>query len=531
MKKIVIEICLLLLTLQFFAQSSTQENQIELPDLTTLVSGTSEEEDFAPAPDFEDVLDMAYNSGDLVPQLPSVSVTDEAEVSVESAQLSQKDIYAEGEIGGGYPASFTGDFQIARLYGADPFKISFNHESASGFAGHKLADGYNTSNTAIGVEKDFIRQKLRWGLFARYEDLKDGFQGKVEDIAANNQDSVLVGGSLLWYLPKDFSLSFDVNSEFYYRFADVIRGSAPAYTVVTAQPQLGLTWLHNGFELAFNAEYDLEAWNEVSNRGQFDIDFSWQNDKIKLFSKLGLVTGNYIGDNPIVIPFTLGLDTFLPVYFSDRKLNLSLSGGILSERKTSSRLEHDFKFACMKAFSSETTDWYGQANLLVPLKSSFTGNVIVGYKRTAFGNGVWTPDYSNESLTEGLYAFSLKNRNALYTDFAFTWKYKLFAASAKYHANWIDIPSLENKHTVSVNFALQSQKGLWGVSLDTAYLLDAADNKPIINLEGYMQVSPAVRICLSAGDLLKLLGAEERMYGGQYVANSGNASLLVKFLF
>ena len=136
MKKIVIEICLLLLTLQFFAQTSAQENQIELPDLMTLVSGTGEDQDLAPAPDFDDVLDMAYNSGDLVPQLPSVSVTDEAEVNVEGAQLSQKDIYAEGEIGGGYPASFTGDFQIARLYGADPFKISFNHESASGFAGH-----------------------------------------------------------------------------------------------------------------------------------------------------------------------------------------------------------------------------------------------------------------------------------------------------------------------------------------------------------------------------------------------------------
>jgi hypothetical protein len=130
----------------------------------------------------------------------------------------------------------------------------------------------------------------------------------------------------------------------------------------------------------------------------------------------------------------------------------------------------------------------------------------------------------------GLYTFSQKNRNELYTDFAFTWKYKIFAASAKYHAYWLETPVLQNKHTISVNLAVQSQKGLWGASLDTAYMLDSPD-KPVFSLEGYVQASSAVRIVLSVNDMLKLLGAEERMYAGQYVSNSGNASLAVKFLF
>ena len=515
-----------------FAQdASSVDSQIELPDLTTVVSGSNDLQELAPAPDFDDVLDMSYNSGDLVPVLPSVSVSDEADVEADGAQASQKDIYAEGKIGGGYPASFTGDFQIARLYGADPFKISFTHDSASGFAGHNLADGFNTSNTAIGVEKDFIRSKVRWGFAARYEDLKNGFQGKTEGIAANNQDSVSVKGDVSWNLPKDFKLDFNVDGEFYYRFADITKGSAPAYTVVAAAPVLGLFWNHDGFSLGFDAKYNLEAWDNVSNRGQFDLDFSWQNERVRLYAGVALVAGNNIGDNSVIVPFTVGLDSYFPVYFSDRKLNLSLCGGMTSDRKTTSELEHTFKFAGLQEFAGETTDWYGQANLLVPLKSAFTGNVAVGYSRTAFGNGVWTPDYSEQNPEGGLYSFSVKNRNELYTDFAFTWKYKLFAATAKYHANWIDIPTLENKHTVSVNFALQSQKGLWGVSLDTAYLLDAVDNKPIINLEGYMQVAPSVRICLAVSDMLKLLGPEERMYAGQYVANSGNATLLVKFLF
>ena len=95
----------------------------------------------------------------------------------------------------------------------------------------------------------------------------------------------------------------------------------------------------------------------------------------------------------------------------------------------------------------------------------------------------------------------------------------------------MDIPALESRHTITLGFSLQSQKGLWGASLDTAYMLDAKDNKPLINLEGFIQASDSVRIVLSVNDMLKLLGAQERAYAGQYAAIGGNAMLLVKFLF
>lgn len=524
----------------FSQNAASSESQIELPDLTTVVAGGQDADDFAPPPSFEDVLDIPYDSGELVPVLPSISAGDEGDLISAGNQSDQKDIYAQGQIGGGYPASFSGDFEISRLYGADPFMISFNHDSAAGFASHNLADGYKESQTSITLEKDFIRKDLKFGVSALYEDRGNGLQSKVEGISAYNQDSIGLGANLLWSLPKDFYLGFDLDSLFYFRFSDLTKPSAGAAEVpkwirntsrVTADPQFKISWNHNGFDISFDALYNLEAWNKVSNRGQVDLNFSWKNDKVKLFADAGVVFGNTIGDNIVIPPFELGLETWLPVYFSDRKLNLSLSGGLESKRQSVSELEKCFKFSGMEQLSSESSNWFGKVNLLVPLKSSFTGNVSAGYSRTAFGNGQWTPDYSAESLTCGLYGFSPKKRNELFTDFAFTWKYKIFAATAKYHASWLDIPVLENKHTVSVNFALQSQKGLWGASLDTAYLLDAADNKPVINLEGFVQVSEAVRIVLSANDLLKLLGAEERMYAGQYVGNSGNAMLLVKFLF
>ena len=522
------------------AQVSSDESQIELPDLTTVVSGSEDQENIAPAPDFDDVLELSYNSGDVVPVLPSASAGDEADVINATNDVMQKDIYAEGTIGGGYPAAFTGDFEISRLYGADPFKISFAHNSASGFAGHNLADGYSNHSTLIGVEKDFIRKSLRWGFAGRYEDRGNGLQSKTESIAANNQDTIALSSDLLWKLPNDFQLAFNVGSEFYYRFADITKNSSDTFEVpdwirntsrVTADPELKISWIHNGFDISFTSLYNLEAWNKVVNRGEFDLGFAWHNDKIKLYADAGVVVGNYIGENPVIPPFTVGLETNLPVYFSDRELNLTLCGGLLSQRQTTAQLETAYKFTGIDFFTSETSDWYGELNLLVPLKSSFTGTVAAGLYHTAFDNGIWTPDFDDETkLVYGLYTFSQKNRNELYTDFAFTWKYKIFAASAKYHAYWLETPVLQNKHTISVNLAVQSQKGLWGASLDTAYMLDSPD-KPVFSLEGYVQASSAVRIVLSVNDMLKLLGAEERMYAGQYVSNSGNASLAVKFLF
>ena len=541
LKKYILLICATgIFAVSAFAQDAAEESQIELPDLTTVVSGSDQKEELAPAPDFDDVLELPFNSGDLVPVLPAASAGDEASLVNATNDAMQKDIYAQGTIGGGYPASFTGDFEISRLYGADPFKISFAHNSAAGFAGHNLADAYNNHSTVIGVEKDFIRKSLRWGFAGCYQDLGNGLQSKTESIAANNQDSVGLSANVLWGLPKDFRLSFNAGSQFYYRFADITKNSSDSFEVpkwirntsrVTADPELKISWIHNGFDISFDTLYNLEAWNKVSNRGEFDLDFAWHNDKIKLYADAGLVVGNYIGNNSVIPPFTLGLETNLPVYFSDRELNLSLCGGLFSERQTTAQLEETYKFSGLEELSSETSDWYGKISLLVPLKTSFTGTVAAGLYHTAFGNGIWTPDYDDSAkLVSGLYTYSQKPRNQLYTDFAFTWKYKIFAASAKYHANWLETPVLENKHTISVNLALQSQKSLWGASVDTAYILDSSD-KPIISLEGYVQASSAVRIVLSVNDMLKLLGAEERMYAGQYVSNSGNATLAVKFLF
>ncbi len=105
-------------TFSFFAQ------EIELPDLTTVIDGTSTEELELELPDFSDVVETPADSGKIVPVLPEVEIIQNQEVVVTQDDANQRQIYAEGVIGGGYPAIFTGDFSVSKIFGDNPVKIS-----------------------------------------------------------------------------------------------------------------------------------------------------------------------------------------------------------------------------------------------------------------------------------------------------------------------------------------------------------------------------------------------------------------------
>ena len=107
-----------------FAQS------IELPEVTTVISGETEKAGQDTLPDFSDVLKLPKGSGGVEPLLPEVETGATTEVAAGKTKPVEKSVYAEGLLGGGYPAFFTGNISVARTTGASPFKFSFEHDSA-----------------------------------------------------------------------------------------------------------------------------------------------------------------------------------------------------------------------------------------------------------------------------------------------------------------------------------------------------------------------------------------------------------------
>lgn len=513
------------------------EEKVDLPDLTTVISVENDFQDEVEVPDFSDVILLPEETGKLVPELPEIGIDENVE-PIESVEENQNNqIYAEGKIGGGYPASFTGDFAVSRIFGKNPFKISFNHNSSAGYSGYSLSEGYNNNETKINIEKQIDFEKLTILLEGDYQDLGNGFQSKVENISSINQDRVFGKGNIFWTLQKGFYLNGFVDSELYNRFTAAVAGTSetecPEWLkgnrLFSIESGINAGWQGNGIDTKINATY---SFTDTSvNRVETGADFLWQKDLFSLYSNFAFVFGNSLNDNSFLVPFGVGFNASFPVYFSDRKLSILLEGGLKSEQKKSFEYENNYKFSCFSFVPGEVSAWYSNFRLTLPLKLSFSANIGVNFEKSAFGNYQYIPDYSDLSLVNGVYEYSKKDWNALHTVCDFTYKYKLFAITVKWWANWLEIPILENKHNFLVTMSLQGKQENWGASVETYYSIDAADKTPYINFEAYSQITTGVKIVVSADDIVKLVCGETRTYAGQYVCNSGNVTLLMKFLF
>ena len=140
MKKIPL-IIIILFTVNFvFAQNE----KIELPELTTVVSTNSVDEENVPVPDFNDVVSMPEGSGELVPKLPDINTNTAGQNSSNDNQ-KDKNLFLVGIIGGGYPSSIIGSFSVTRAT-ENPFKLSFSHDSANGYASKSVNNLFNHRN-------------------------------------------------------------------------------------------------------------------------------------------------------------------------------------------------------------------------------------------------------------------------------------------------------------------------------------------------------------------------------------------------
>jgi len=417
------------------------------------------------------------------------------------------------------------------------------HDSYAGFSGNNLSDGYTLRDTQIYLDKEINFSNLKLNFSASYSDDGDGLQGQVSNISALNRDNIYVSNNLSWILPHNVDMGCGLNGGFYFRYADVTDYSSGDIEdwvrfcgLMTFSPDFYAKWEGNAFSVSMKGEYDLnwDAAGTVSDyaynsRFEPEIDFSWHNDRVNLYAELAYVIGNCLNDNSFIIPFTLGLDGSFPVYFSDRKLALTLKGGINSELPSVSELEKTYKFTGFSFLPSESTNVFTNFEITIPLKTSFTTSVTMDYFKSILGNGVWQPLYEG-TLVNGLYIYSQQDMERFVTKLDFTYRHKILALSVIWRASWFDKLCLENEQNLGLNLALHSHTGKWGIDFESYYAFDAEDKTPFVNLQGFIQLTPAVRAAIETEDLLKLLVSEERIYAGTYITTGGSVTLLFKFL-
>ncbi|MBP5519386.1 MAG: hypothetical protein J6X84_02245 [Treponema sp.] len=536
--------CALVSTAAFallFAQNNQNNNQnIELPEVTTVISAESDKVQSDALPDFSDVLLSDSGSGEINPVLPEVESSDNTELAQSHSAGAEKSVYAEGLLGGGYPTLFMGNISVFRNVGENPFRFSLSHDSAIGYAGHALTDNYSDRTTKIEIARSYKKNHFTWSAGGFYQTAANGLQGNLisdgKEISQLNRDSYNANGKIGYEFSNGFFIDFAANFDFYNRFSDVSCRAIPTFSYLDIEPALKVGWKGHGFETGISAEYSYGYGKETSylpfengHRAQFTANLSWKNDFVHFYGNAAAVIGNQIDEKPVIVPFTIGFESLFPVYFANRRVAISAEGGIKSYKPQLYELEEKFKFAQINQNPSETSDWYGKFGLKIPLKTAFTGSANLEYYKTAYDNGVWEADYSED--LSGLYFIYKNEHELLITDFSLSYSYEFFTITGGWRSNWKDIPVLENRQAIHLAINLQDEEVRWGIMLDYNMAINNTLETPVLNLETFIRLTKSVRLVISVNDLIKLYKAENRIYAGNYAARGGSATMLLKFFF
>ncbi|MFA6855833.1 MAG: hypothetical protein WCR31_01370 [Treponema sp.] len=541
MKKKVYVCCSLVLVSAVFLFA--QNKGITLPDVTTVVSGDALTAGRNAVPDFSEVLPSESDSKTVLPELPEVPAGKNAgaDAAVSKAK-TENSVYAEGLVGGGGPGIFNGNFSVYRSAGADPFRIGFNYASADGYARNSFTDGFYDRTAAITGEKTFTTKNATYELSGSYESLGNGLQNQGEEFYDVTKQTVAGKADAAWILPGGFSLHSDVNTGWYNRFAGITGSQAAAdyaekSAVFSLSPSVMLGWDTGGFSSYFSAAWCLQSDTAAvlsdgnTNRTRFGTGLGWKNDFINIFGDAAAVIGTKLGGNPVVVPFTLGISSSFVTGLSSRKTALSAEGGIVSEQPFYAELEKKYTFSELSFIPGETSDWYGKITVAVPVKDIFSFTTEAEYRKTAFGNGVWEPDYE-DGFAYGQYTYKQTDRSLLCTDTGISFSKGILTLRGSWKAQWLYVPVLETPDTITVSASLQGNDSRWGAGTEISLSPDEhSDHMPELSFSGFYRLTKAVRLAVTADDVVKLITGKSRTYAGRYITRSGSAGFVIKFFF
>ena len=573
MKRVLLTIVCMGAGCALFAQNAQSQNQnevveeeIELPDVTTVVNGKTFTAGKDSVPDYTKILPENSAPEIQLPELEGVKTTKELPELRERSAQTEKDIYAEGELGAGYPFYFKGDFSIYRASGNSPFEIDFSHESSEGFAEKKASEGFFVRNTAVRGEKSLFTTHGTHVIEGEYKTSDDGLQLNSDSYSDMVKHTISAKAGSDWHLDNGILISYGADGAWFNRYGEIMKESVKSgdfidsTKILDINPFFGFGWQGSGFKAMFTALYSLQAnleendnlykadgssSAEGTHRGQFSLGLSWKNDFIALGADGSLIVGTATGSKDVVPAFALSVDFKTESFTDGRYITISTKGGLDSYQEKIRNLENKFRFAAIPCLPTETTDWFTDVELSVPILTAFEAKAGVAFRKTAFENGVWTVKYADDYFypildpdgatvhSSGLYQIESEERTEFNTNLGFYADFASLKASAVWASYWKSVPALTDEQNITLKLEYQTLDAKWNAGTSTAFAFGGdADTCPNISGWAGIRLASALRVAFELNDVIKLFGRESREYAhSKYITTSGNAVLLVKFQF
>ena len=566
MKRILLNIIFLSACTALFAQNKNEivEEEIELPDVTTVVNGKTFTAGKDSVPDYTKILPENSAPEVQLPEMDGVKTEKNLPENHNRNESKSKDIYAQGELGAGYPFYFKGDFSIYRASGNSPFEIDFNHEGSEGFARKKTDEGYFLRQTSVKGKKSFYGEHGNHRIDGEYKMSDDGLQLKSDSFSDTVKHTIYGDAGSDWKTSGGFLISYGADGAWFNRYGEVMNESLTyenffdSTKILDLNPYVGFGWTNDEFKAMLTAFYGFQgnlaekdnllkaeesSSAEKTHRGQFKLDLSWANDFIALGADGSLILGTATGKHDFLPAFTGKIDFKTESFTDDRFITISVRGGLDSYQEKIRNLENKYKFAVAPALPVETTDWFSKLDLSVPILTAFEAKAGLEYRKTAFENGFWQVKYKDllfaksaegEKISQvGLYVITPEERTEFNTNFGFFADISSIKFGAQWKSFWKDVPSLEDEQKVTLSLEYQSLDAKWNLGASTAIAFgDEADTCPDLSAWAGVRLAPALSLAFEVNDVIKLCSGKTRDYAhSEFITTSGNAVLLAKFQF
>lgn len=564
MKKIILYTAMAAFALQaavLVSQESLEEN-IQLPTVTTVVTGDSMTAGENAVPDFELILPANDTNASALPELPEASaVKEEDDVPQGGSSAPAKTIFAEGVVGAGYKGFYTGDFSVYKSGTVNPFKINFATENKEGNHSFTAADGFFDRFTKLSASSTLnAKENLVNEASISYTTSTEGFQSLISDFYDNNKSLINGSDSFTFKFAKKWFINLAADASYYERYAG-LTGNKGA--TLLAQEKKSDVYRYSplfafgygsreddGFNFDINASYTESAFitnavldstasaysKKLATKLKTGADFGFKNKFLSINADGYFVMNSSHFASEITRQYMPSFDVLFDIKLlsslSPRIMNVSLKGGLLSQLPEYSELESAYKYAYLNFIPGETSDWYAVFDLSLPVGNSFTVDAGASWYMTAFGNGLWEPDYTDSS--KGFFGYKQNDRMEINSALKLSYSYKLLTLGLAWNAYWDYVPVLEAPQNICLNIDVQSEKGTWGINLAAKENLGSYFSPvPVIDFSAFMMAGKSARFTIKLEDAVMFFKPDgSRKYAGtNYITNQDRLSILLKFFF
>ncbi|MCR4789672.1 MAG: hypothetical protein K5839_01180 [Treponemataceae bacterium] len=510
--------------------SSFAQDVVEVEDLSTTIKKENFQLEEEAKPEFvEEELPQEAKLPSLDSELPELE--DESKVS-KSEKDKEELLYFEGNIAGGYPGIFNGDFALSRSAKNNYFSFDFFHDSASGYALEKAYDGFYNSNTGLEVDGNaFFNDKFNFEYAGNYQAFQFGLQGISPKFYSTHLQTGNLYGKFDFDANENINLFMDMDADLSSWYASFLSTSenqqANSQTRFGLSPRFGFKANAGIFDCLFDGQYDFQMASGLTpyydHRIEFDYKMRLSFDNILLNGAIAYV----YSENKSIVPFEVELS------YTGR-VDLSLSGGLKSQQAEIYEIEKENSLVYSDYQVQEQSDWFANFFFRFPIGKLVENSLKAEFAMTAFDNGMLVVNYSEIDADTGLYKVENFSATRFNTEYEFYVNFKNSLLSILWQAWWLDCPDSENPQSVALEYSYAGENDLWGLS-SYAKIGFGGDREilgdiiPDVGASAYIRAGKSFKFSLILDDCVKLFSARQRTLYGSYIQDSGSVSLLVSF--